>query len=111
LPCRFQRFFGGGVCIAHGALRLSILIIDENRIRASIIEEGLREAGHRRVVATHDVNEVGRAIEAAMPTSLGMQQPPVVRRTGTPHPPFGGPLHLRSRHWRARSPRERLEVP
>ena len=46
---------------------LSILIIDENRIRASIIEEGLREAGHRRVVAIHDVNEVGRTIEAAMP--------------------------------------------
>jgi two-component system, response regulator / RNA-binding antiterminator len=46
---------------------LSILIIDENRIRASIIEEGLREAGHSRVVAIHDVNEVGRSIEAAMP--------------------------------------------
>ena len=25
---------------------LSILIIDENRLRASIIEDGLREAGH-----------------------------------------------------------------
>ena len=46
---------------------LSILIIDENRIRASIIEEGLREAGHSRVVTIHDVNEVGRTIEAAMP--------------------------------------------
>jgi len=51
--------------MAHS--ELSILIIDENRIRASIIEEGLREAGHRRVVAIHDVNEVGRTIEAAMP--------------------------------------------
>ncbi len=46
---------------------LSILIIDENRIRASIIEEGLREAGHARVVVIHDVNEVGRAIEHNMP--------------------------------------------
>src|SRR5690348_13656094 len=42
---------------------LSILIIDENRIRASIIEEGLREAGHGQVAIIHDVNEVGRTIE------------------------------------------------
>ncbi|WP_108396073.1 ANTAR domain-containing response regulator [Devosia submarina] len=46
---------------------LSILIIDENRIRASIIEEGLREAGHLRVAVLHDVNEVGRTIEAVVP--------------------------------------------
>jgi response regulator NasT len=46
---------------------LSILIIDENRIRASIIEEGLREAGHRHVAVLHDVNEVGRTIEAVVP--------------------------------------------
>lgn len=41
---------------------LSILIIDENRIRSSIIEEGLLEAGHSRVRVIHDVNEVGRSI-------------------------------------------------
>lgn len=46
---------------------LSILIIDENRIRASIIEDGLREAGHSRVAVIHDVNEVGRTIQSAMP--------------------------------------------
>jgi response regulator NasT len=46
---------------------LSILIIDENRIRASIIEEGLREAGHHRVTLLHDVNEVARTIAAAPP--------------------------------------------
>jgi len=46
---------------------LSILIIDENRIRASIIEEGLRDAGHVRVAVIHDVNEVGRTIETAKP--------------------------------------------
>ena len=46
---------------------LSILIIDENRIRASIIEDGLREAGHARVAVIHDVNEVGRSIQATMP--------------------------------------------
>jgi response regulator NasT len=48
-------------------VQLSILIIDENRIRASIIEEGLREAGHLRVAVIHDVNEVGRSIQQSMP--------------------------------------------
>ncbi|HEY0033725.1 MAG TPA: ANTAR domain-containing response regulator [Devosia sp.] len=48
-------------------VELSILIIDENRIRASIIEEGLREAGHRHVAVLHDVNEVARTIEAVLP--------------------------------------------
>ena len=46
---------------------LSILIIDENRIRASIIEEGLREACHARVTVLHDVNEVARTIEESQP--------------------------------------------
>ncbi len=41
---------------------LSILIIDENRIRASIIEDGLREAGHEHVSVITDVSEVGRTI-------------------------------------------------
>jgi len=46
---------------------LSILIIDENRIRASIIEDGLREAGHSRVAVIHDVNEVARRIQTTAP--------------------------------------------
>ena len=46
---------------------LSILIIDENHIRASLIEDGLREAGHDRVTLIHDVNEVARTIQATMP--------------------------------------------
>jgi response regulator NasT len=46
---------------------LSVLIIDENRLRASIIEEGLREAGHECVAVIHDVNEVARTIQATMP--------------------------------------------
>lgn len=46
---------------------LSVLIIDENRLRASVIEEGLREAGHERVAVIHDVNEVARTIQATMP--------------------------------------------
>lgn len=47
--------------------QLSILIIDENHIRASIIEDGLREAGHARVAVIHDVNEVARTIQATSP--------------------------------------------
>lgn len=46
---------------------LSILIIDDNRIRASIIEEGLREAGHTRVHVIIDINEVGRSIGEIAP--------------------------------------------
>jgi response regulator NasT len=46
---------------------LSILIVDENRIRASIIEEGLREAGHHSVSVIHDVNDVARSVAASAP--------------------------------------------
>ena len=46
---------------------LSILIIDENRIRAAIIEAGLRDAGHERVTILHEVNEVARKIETIAP--------------------------------------------
>lgn len=46
---------------------LSILIVDENRIRASIIEDGLREAGHTRVALVHSVNEVARRITEIAP--------------------------------------------
>ncbi|MFS8047797.1 ANTAR domain-containing response regulator [Rhizobium sp. BR 314] len=46
---------------------LTILIIDENVIRASIIEEGLREAGHGKVMVIHEVNGVARVIEALKP--------------------------------------------
>ncbi len=46
---------------------LSILVIDENRIRASIIEDGLREAGHEHVRVVTEINEVARVIEREMP--------------------------------------------
>ena len=46
---------------------LAILVIDENRIRASIIEDGLREAGHSRVTVVNEINEVARVIERDMP--------------------------------------------
>jgi len=46
---------------------LSILVIDENRIRASIIEEGLRDAGHDNVTLVHDVAGIARRIEEIAP--------------------------------------------
>ncbi|MBX9459562.1 MAG: ANTAR domain-containing response regulator [Rhizobium sp.] len=46
---------------------LSILVIDENAIRASIIEEGLREAGHTKVTVIHEVQGVARIIETTEP--------------------------------------------
>ena len=41
---------------------LSILVIDDNRLRAAIIEDGLREAGHTRVHVIYSVEEVARRI-------------------------------------------------
>lgn len=46
---------------------LSIMVFDENRIRASIIEEGLREAGHDNVVVLHDIVGLARQIEIIGP--------------------------------------------
>jgi two-component system, response regulator / RNA-binding antiterminator len=49
------------------AQSLSILVIDDNRIRASIIEEGLREAGHDRVVVVVEIDQVARVVEELSP--------------------------------------------
>lgn len=46
---------------------LSVLIVAENRLRASVIEEGLREAGHARISVIHDVSATGRTIETLRP--------------------------------------------
>jgi response regulator NasT len=46
---------------------LAILVIDENRIRASIIEEGLRENGHDNVTIVHDVAGIARTIAMINP--------------------------------------------
>ncbi len=46
---------------------LKILVIDENRIRAAIIEEGLREAGYAHVTIVHDVNGIARRIAEVEP--------------------------------------------
>ena len=46
---------------------LSIVVIDENRVRAAIIEEGLREAGHDRVTTLTSIDEVARRIVEVAP--------------------------------------------
>jgi two-component system, response regulator / RNA-binding antiterminator len=46
---------------------LSILVVDGNRLRASIIEDGLREAGHSDVTVMADIHGVARQIERAEP--------------------------------------------
>ena len=46
---------------------LAVLVIDENRVRASIIEEGLREAGHEQVTVVNDVTGLARRIAELNP--------------------------------------------
>ena len=46
---------------------LNVLVIDENVIRASIIEEGLNEAGHLKVTVIHEMQGVARLIETLDP--------------------------------------------
>ena len=47
--------------------QLSILVIDENRIRAAIIESGLREAGHDRVTVINEIKGLAGQVEALRP--------------------------------------------
>ncbi|MER8943965.1 ANTAR domain-containing response regulator [Mesorhizobium sp. M0915] len=46
---------------------LTVLVIDDNHIRASIIEAGLREAGHQQVTVIHDVAGIARRIAEIEP--------------------------------------------
>lgn len=59
----------GGAGITHpmSVHDLSILIVDENRLRASIIEDGLREAGYERVRVVGAAGEVARIITETAP--------------------------------------------
>jgi response regulator NasT len=50
-----------------GPKRLSILVIDENRLRASVIEAGLREAGYDDLTVIHDVAGIARRISEIEP--------------------------------------------
>jgi two-component system, response regulator / RNA-binding antiterminator len=49
------------------ARELSILIIDDNRLRAQIIEDGLREAGHSLVTVLDTTHEAARRIADIAP--------------------------------------------
>src|SRR5688500_17511546 len=46
---------------------LSVLVIDDNRIRAAVIAAGLRGAGHERVTVVHDVAGIARRIVEIQP--------------------------------------------
>jgi response regulator NasT len=50
-----------------GPKPLSILVIDENRLRASIIEAGLREAGYTHLTIVHGVSGIARRIAEFAP--------------------------------------------
>ncbi|SFV38661.1 response regulator receiver and ANTAR domain protein [Hyphomicrobium facile] len=50
-----------------GQKPLSILVIDENQLRASVIEAGLREAGDDDLTIVHDVIGIARRIEEIQP--------------------------------------------
>lgn len=50
-----------------GKFPLSVLVIDEDPVRASIIEAGLRQAGHDRVSVLHDVTGMAARIVALEP--------------------------------------------
>jgi len=49
------------------SIPLSILIIDENRLRAAVIQEGLRDAGYDRSTVVHDVVGIARKIAETSP--------------------------------------------
>src|SRR5690606_39906742 len=49
---------------------LTILVIEENAVRASIIEEGLREAGYRRGTVINEVLGMARIIESQQPDAI-----------------------------------------
>ena len=57
--------------------QLTILIIDENAVRASIIEDGLREAGHHQLSLLHDIRGIDKAIERQNPDAIiiGIEEP------------------------------------
>jgi response regulator NasT len=58
--------------VAMKAQSLTVLLIDTNRIRASIIEAGLREAGHENVTVVHEIQGVARKIAEINPDVIMM---------------------------------------
>jgi response regulator NasT len=58
LPSHLRAGYTGDMPVSG----LSILVIDGNRLRAALIEESLREAGHARIHIFHSVDEVARRV-------------------------------------------------
>lgn len=56
---------------------LNVLVIDENRIRASVIEDGLRDAGYVRVTIIADMTGLARRITEIDPDVIviGLENP------------------------------------
>lgn len=55
--------------------QLTILIVDEDRARASIIKDGLCEAGHDAVTVLHDMIGIASRIEALQPDVIVIDLP------------------------------------
>jgi two-component system, response regulator / RNA-binding antiterminator len=53
--------------MSDAEITLSILIIDENRLRAAVIEDGLRDAGYTKLTIVHDVAGIARRIADLSP--------------------------------------------
>src|SRR6476661_3724444 len=53
--------------MSEAEITLSILIIDENRLRAAVIEDGLRDAGYGQLTVVHDVTGIARRIADIAP--------------------------------------------
>lgn len=53
--------------MAEQETTLSILIIDENRLRAVVIEDGLRDAGYSNLTIIHDITGIARRIADISP--------------------------------------------
>jgi len=61
-PSPFRSSQGNRVNMPGQSTILSIVIIDENRLRASVIEAGLREAGYDNLTIINDVTGIARRI-------------------------------------------------
>jgi response regulator NasT len=53
--------------MSDAKITLSILIIDENRLRAAVIEDGLRDAGYTKLTVLHDIAGIARRIADLSP--------------------------------------------
>lgn len=67
-----RQFLLHGTLTAMPQADFIILIIDENRVRAAIIEDGLHEAGHDRVFVISELNGLVRRIQEISPDVIVM---------------------------------------